>query len=172
MKQEVAAAEGAWQQTAAINRTLQPYLHSGENLVVNGGFEENILNGGFDWIYQMNPHAALAIDTIDFSAGTHSLSITFDGQNPPEAGIFQFIPVKPNTQYEFTAQYKAEELDTASGPRFSLADPYSGVSYLLTDDILGTNPWRPAAGAIPYRAAHETVIVENRPPACGRSDPG
>ena len=42
-----------------------------------------------------------------------------------DAGIFQFIPVKPNTDYEFTAQYRAEELDTASGPRFSITDPYS-----------------------------------------------
>ena len=142
-KQEVAAAETAWQQTAAINRTLQPYLRSGENLVVNGGFEENILDGGFDWAFKMNPHATLAIDTIDFSAGTHSLSITFDGLNPPDAGIFQFIPVKPDAQYEFSAQYKAAELDTASGPRFSLTDPYSGVSCVLTDDILGTNAWRP-----------------------------
>jgi hypothetical protein len=142
-KQEVAAAQTAWQQVAGINRTLQPYLPSHQNLVVNGGFEENVLNGGFDWWYQSNPHAALAIDTSDFSGGTRSLSITFDGQNPRDAGISQFIPVKPNTEYEFSAQYRAEELDTASGPRFSITDPYSGDSYILSDDILGTNPWRP-----------------------------
>jgi tetratricopeptide (TPR) repeat protein len=142
-KQEVTAAQTAWQQDAGVNRSLQPYLPSRENLVVNGGFEENVLNGGFDWWYQSNPHAALAIDTSDFSGGTRSLSITFDGQNPGDAGISQFIPVKPNTEYEFSAEYRAEELDTASGPRFSITDPYTGVSYILTDDILGTNPWRP-----------------------------
>ena len=142
-KQEVAAAQTAWQQAAGVNRSLQAYLPSHQNLVVNGGFEENILNGGFDWWYQSNPHAALAIDTSDFSGGTRSLSITFDGQNPGDAGISQFIPVKPNTEYEFSAEYRAEELDTASGPRFSITDPYSGASYILTDDILGTNPWRP-----------------------------
>jgi len=36
------------------------------NLIVNGGFEENLLNGGFDWWYESNPHAALAIDTDQF----------------------------------------------------------------------------------------------------------
>src|ERR1039458_4368426 len=51
-KQEVVAAQTAWQQLAGVNRSLQPYLPSGENLVVNGGFEENLLNGGFDWWYQ------------------------------------------------------------------------------------------------------------------------
>jgi tetratricopeptide (TPR) repeat protein len=142
-KQEVAAAQTAWQQAASVNRSLQAYLPSHQNLVVNGGFEENILNGGFDWWYQSNPHAAVAIDTSEFSGGTRSLSITFDGQSADDPGIFQFIPVKPNTQYEFSAQYRSEELDTASGPRFSIADAYTGTSYVLTDDILGTNPWHP-----------------------------
>jgi len=141
-KHKVADAQAAWQQSAGINRSLQAYLPSRENLVVNGGFEEDILNGGFDWWYQSNPHVALAIDTSEFSGGTRSLSITFDGQNPGESGISQFIPVKPNTDYQFTAEYRAEELDTASGPRFSISDPYTGVSYLLSDDILGTNTWR------------------------------
>lgn len=143
-KQEVTAAETAWQQAASVNRSLQLYLSSHQNLVVNGGFEENILNGGFDWWYQPNSHAALSIDTSDFSAGTRSLSISFDGMNAPDAGIFQFIPVKPSTEYAFSADYRAEELDTASGPRFSITDPYSKTSYVLTDDILGTNPWRQA----------------------------
>src|SRR6202795_1355088 len=38
-KQEVAAAQAAWQQLASVNPSLQVYLPSRENLVVNGGFE-------------------------------------------------------------------------------------------------------------------------------------
>ena len=141
-QQQVAAAQNAWQQLAGLNPSLEPYLPSRENLIINPGFEENVLNGGFDWSYLSNPHVALAIDTGEFHSGTRSLSITFDGQNPPDAGIFQFIPVKPNTEYEFSAAYKTEELVTASGPRFSIADAYTNASYVLTDDSLGTNPWR------------------------------
>ena len=141
-QQEVAAAQNAWHQLASLNPSLQPYLPSRENLIINAGFEENVLNGGFDWSYVPNPHVALAIDTSEFHSGTRSLSITFDGQNPPDAGIFQFIPVKPNTEYEFSAAYKTEEIVTASGPRFSIADAYTNASYVLTDDSLGTNPWR------------------------------
>src|SRR5580693_9375623 len=62
-KKEVAAAQTAWQQLAGVDHSLQPYLPSRENLIVNGGFEENVLNGGFDWWYESNTHAALAIDT-------------------------------------------------------------------------------------------------------------
>jgi tetratricopeptide (TPR) repeat protein len=156
-KQEVAAAQTAWQQISGLNRSLQAYLPSRENLVVNGGFEENVLNGGFDWWFQSNPHAALAIDTSEFSAGTRSLSITFDGQSAGDAGIFQFVPVKPNTEYEFSAQYRAQELDTASGPRFSLADPYGGASFVLTDDILGTNAWRPVQAQ--FRTGPNTKLL-------------
>ena len=141
-QQEVAAAQNAWHQLASLNPSLQPYLPSRENLIINAGFEENVLNGGFDWSYLPNPHVALAIDTSEFHSGTRSLSITFDGQNAADAGIFQFIPVKPNTEYEFSAAYKTEDLVTASGPRFSIADAYSNASYVLTDDSLGTNPWR------------------------------
>ncbi|HVR23571.1 MAG TPA: carbohydrate binding domain-containing protein [Candidatus Polarisedimenticolia bacterium] len=141
-KQEVAAAKKAWLQLASLNPSLQPYLPSAENLIVNGGFELDILNGGFDWWYQPNPHAVLAIDTTEFHDGIQSLSITFDGQNASETGISQFIPVKPNTEYEFSAEYRTEELETASGPRFSITDPYTNAPYVLTDEILTTNPWR------------------------------
>ena len=140
-KQEVAAAQTAWQQLAGVDRSLQPYLPSPENLVVNGGFEEDVLNGGFDWWYQSNPHAALAIDTSNFFSGTRSLSITFDGRNPPDAGILQFIPVKPNTDYEFSAESRTEDIESASGPRFSIVDAYTNALYVLTDDLLATNPW-------------------------------
>jgi hypothetical protein len=141
-KQEVTAAQRAWQQMAGVNRALQPYLPSRENLIVNGGFEENVLNGGFDWWYELNPHAALAIDTSVFFNGTRSLSVTFDGHNPGDAGILQFVPVKASTNYEFSAEYKTEDIDSASGPRFAIGDAYTNTSYVLTNDLLGTNPWR------------------------------
>jgi len=46
-KQEVAAAKTAWQQLATVDESLQPYLPTRENLIINGGFEEQLLNGGF-----------------------------------------------------------------------------------------------------------------------------
>ncbi len=140
-KQEITAAKTAWQQLAQVNREIQPYLASRENLIVNGGFEENLLNGGFDWSYESNPHAALAIDTDQFYDGTRSLSVTFDGRNAPDAGIAQLIPVKPDTEYEFSAESRTQDIDSASGPRFAIADAYTNFSYVLTDDLLGTNPW-------------------------------
>ena len=141
-QREVAEAQTVWQQLAVLDPSLQSYLPTAENLIVNGGFEENLLNGGFDWLYELEPHVVLAIDTSDFHSGARSLSITFDGQSAAGAGISELIPTKPNTEYEFSAQFKAEELESASGPRFAIDDAYTGTSYVLTDDVIGTNPWR------------------------------
>ena len=157
MHQEVAGAQSAWQQLAGIDRSLERYLPSRENLIVNGGFEEKLLNGGFDWWYQQYPHVALAIDNSEFHSGTRSLSITFDGLNASEAGISQLIPVKPDTDYEFSAEYRTEELETASGPRFAITDAYSNTSYVLTDDVLDTSPWR--LQEVQFHTAPDTHLV-------------
>ncbi len=140
-KQQVTSAVTAWRQLAQLDEQIRPYLPSPDNLVVNGGFEENLLNGGFDWWYDPNPNAKLAIDTNNFFSGTRSLSVTFNGRNAADAGITQFIPVKPDTDYEFSAQSKTQDIDSASGPRFAIADAYTLSAYALTDDLLGSNPW-------------------------------
>jgi hypothetical protein len=49
--------------------------------------------------------------------------------------------VKPDTDYEFSAESRTQDIDSASGPRFSITDAYTNGSYVLTDDMLGTNPW-------------------------------
>lgn len=139
--QQVGAAIHAWQQLANIDEQIRPYLASSANLIVNGSFEEALLNGGFDWWYEPNPHAKLAIDTDQFFSGTRSLSVTFDGRTAPDAGIAQFVPVKPDTDYEFSAVSKTLDIDSASGPRFAVGDAYTLSSYVLTDDLLGSTPW-------------------------------
>ena len=140
-QRDVPAAQNAWQQLAGIDRSLERYLPSPENLIVNGGFEERLLNGGFDWWYQPYSHVVLAVDSSEFHSGSRSLSVTFDGLSASEAGISQLMPVKPDTDYEFSAESRSEELETASGPRFSIADAYTNASYVLSDDVLGTTPW-------------------------------
>jgi Carbohydrate binding domain len=141
LKQEVLAAQVAWFQLATIDKSLQAYLPSHYNLIVNGGFEEKLLNGGFDWWYEAHPHAALAIDSSEFYSGTRSLSVTFDGENVSAIGISHLIAVKPDTDYEFSAESRIEDIESASGPRFAIVDAYTNRSYVLTDDLLGTNPW-------------------------------
>jgi hypothetical protein len=139
--QQVTPAVTAWRQLAQVDEQIRPYLPGPENLIVNGGFEEPLLNGGFDWWYEPNPNAKLAIDADQFFSGTRSLSVTFNGRNAPDAGIIQLVPVKPGSDYEFSAQSKTQDIDSASGPRFVIGDAYTLSSLALTDDLLGSNPW-------------------------------
>jgi tetratricopeptide (TPR) repeat protein len=157
MHHEVAVAQKAWQQLAGMDRSLERYLPSSENLIVNGGFEENLLNGGFDWWYQQQSHVALGLETTDFHSGTRSLSITFDGNSVGEAGLSQLIPIKPDTSYEFSAESKTEDIDSASGPRFAITDAYTNSSFVLTDDLLGSNPWRQQQ--VRFRTGAETNLI-------------
>ena len=119
-KHEVAAAQTAWQQLAGVNRSLQPYLPSGDNLVVNGGFEENLLNGGFDWWYQSNPHAVLAIDTSEFHSGTRSLSVTFDGQSSLGSRNLSVHPCK--TKHPLRVQCRIQDGGTGDCQRSAFCD--------------------------------------------------
>ncbi len=157
---KVAEASTAWQQLAQVDEEIRPYLASPANLIVNGGFEETLLNGGLDWWYEPNPHAKLAIDTDQFHSGTRSLSVTFDGRNAPDAGIAQFVPVKPDTDYEFSAESKTQDIDSGSGPRFLLGDAYSLTTYFLTDDLLGSTPWHKQQARFHTGPKTELVFVK------------
>src|SRR6185312_7033169 len=50
-----------WQQCATLCG-LSNYQPSPENLVVNGDFNLDVLNGGFDWQYRQSKEVALALD--------------------------------------------------------------------------------------------------------------
>jgi tetratricopeptide (TPR) repeat protein len=138
---QIAAAEQVWQQLAERNRELQTYSQPG-NLIVDGGFERDFLNGGFDWRYTVIDPVQLSIDTGEFQSGGQSLRMNFKGPGVDDIGIFEYVPVLPSTQYQFSTYTKAQDVESASGPRLSVADAYSGESYVLTNDSLGTTGWR------------------------------
>ena len=100
------------------------------------------MNGGFDWRYELLDAVQLSVDTSDFHGGNQSLRIAFKGPAVANAGFFQFVPVHPNTDYRFSAYTKAQDIESASGPRVVIVDAYSSDSYVTTDDSLGTTGWR------------------------------
>src|SRR6202044_2138263 len=100
----------AWKQMAS-RFGLSSYLASTNNLVVNGNFDLNILNAGFDWQYQKQTGVSLAPDSSDYHAGRRSVLITFDGPGITDAGIYQYVVVQPNTTYDFSAYYKNSEME-------------------------------------------------------------
>ena len=68
--------------------------------------------------------------------------MVFKGPGISNPGLFEYVPVQPNTNYHFSVYTKAEDIESASGPRVTVVDAYSGRSYALSEDSSGTTGWR------------------------------
>ena len=135
------AAAAAWEQAASV-LNLPAYLPTADNLIVNGGFSLDVLNGGFDWTYQTQPGVSLLLDASDFRVGQRSLSITFEGPGISDAGIRQWIPVRGATAYDFTAYYKSSAYEGAGGPQIVLRDFYTGEPVFTSDPLNDADFWK------------------------------
>jgi Carbohydrate binding domain len=136
-----------WQQ-AATPFGLSSYLPTRNNLIVNGGFSLEILNGGFDWQYQKQQPVTLTLDpTEHHGGGNRSLLITFDGSGVIDAGIYQFIAVQPGTNYEFSAYYRNGDFEGAGGPHISIQDVVTQAVLYESDELKEAGEsWKPVTG--------------------------
>jgi tetratricopeptide (TPR) repeat protein len=139
-------AARVWQQAANLSG-LAAYQPTEENLLVNGDFSLDILNGGFDWSYQKSAAVSLALDPDEGHSGSKSLRILFQGPGIEDAGIRQLISVDPNTRYEFSGYYKAQEMDGAGAPKFAIQDLYDGATFFMSDDLRDTESWTRVNGS-------------------------
>lgn len=142
---EVDEAVLVWKQ-AASRFGLASYLPSSANLVVNGSFNLNILNAGFDWQHEKQSGVNLSFDQTDFHSGRRSLLINFDGPGIVDAGIYQFVAVQPNTKYDFSAYYKNGEIEGAGGPHFSVQDMYTQAVYYESEELKDAGFWKSVDG--------------------------
>lgn len=138
-QKQVAAAQAAWQQLV-VHNLLQAYLSPGDS-VVNGGFEQTVLEGGFDWRHTAVPGVRVAVEEGQARAGARSLRVAFDDTAAADAGLSQFVPVEPGAEYELSAYVKAD-LVAASGPRLAVFDAYTHAVYGMTEEAPGSAPWR------------------------------
>ena len=135
------AAMSAWEQTADV-LGLSAYLPTEDNLVVNGNFSLDILNGGFDWTYVDRPEISKVLDPSDFHQGHRSLFLNFLGPGIHDAGIQELIPVHGATTYDFSAYYKSADFEGAGGPQIVLRDAYTGTPLFTSDPLNDAGFWK------------------------------
>ena len=135
------AAMSAWLQSADT-LGLSAYLPTEDNLVVNGDFSLDILNGGFDWNYVNRTGVRPLLDASDFRQGHRSLSLTFEGPGINDAGIQQLIPVRGATTYDFSVYYKSADFEGAGGPQIVLRDAYTGTPLYTSDSLNEADFWK------------------------------
>jgi len=146
----------AWREAASL-LGLNAYLPSSNNLIVNGDFHLDVLNGGFDWQHQKRASVSLSLDTSEFHGGHRSLAITFDGPGIVDAGVYQVVTVKPNTTYQFSGHYRNGEMEGAGGLHFSIEDLYSSRSYFLSDELKFASVWKNVSAE--FSTGPETKVV-------------
>jgi hypothetical protein len=142
---EVDEARLVWQQ-ATPRFGLSSYLPRQTNLIVNGDFRLDVLNGGFDWQYEKQPSVTLTLDPSDFHGGHRSLLIAFDGPGVVDAGIRQYIAVQPKTRYQFSAYYKNGDFEGAGGPHFTIQDAYTESVVYESDELKEAGFWKSVIG--------------------------
>jgi hypothetical protein len=125
-------------------------IPSDGNLITNGGFEKKeILGGGFDWKMTNVPGAEISFDHSMPFEGKESLKIVFNGkENIDFRHVYQFVALKPNSEYVLKAHMKTKAVTTKSGIRIEV----SGVGpafYGASESLIGDNGWRELM--IPFR---------------------
>jgi len=139
----------AWQQAIAA-AGMKPEVSPQGSLIWNGGFEGELLNGGFAWRYMPVDGADMNFDEDTAHSGSRSLRVVFDGSaNVDFEHIWQWVVVEPNTHYRFSSYLKTEELTTDSGIRFQIEDgshpgnlpQFKLDPTRLTPNIVGTQSW-------------------------------
>ena len=158
------AAMSAWEE-AAGSLGLTAYLPTEDNLVVNGDFSLDILNGGFDWTYVNRLGVRPLLDASDFRQGRRSLSLTFEGPGISDAGVQQLIPVHGNTTYDFSAYYKSADFEGAGGPQVVLRDTYTGAPLYASDPLNDADFWKEVHTKIrtPETTTLLTLAIERFP---------
>jgi hypothetical protein len=158
------AAMLAWEQSAE-SLGLSAYLPSEDNLVVNGDFSLDILNGGFDWTYVNRIGVKPLLDPSDFRQGHRSLSLTFEGPGINDAGVQQLIPVHGGTTYDFSVYYKSMEFEGAGGPQIVLRDAYTGAPLYASDTLNDADFWKEVHSqvTIPNSTALLVLAIERFP---------
>jgi tetratricopeptide (TPR) repeat protein len=158
------AAMSAWEQ-ASSPLGLSAYLPTDDNLVVNGDFSLDILNGGFDWMYVNRTGVRPLLDASDFRQGRRSLSLTFEGPGIADAGIQQLIPVHGATTYDFSAYYKSADFEGAGGPQIVLRDAYTGAPLFVSDPLTDADFWKEVHSKIttPASTSLLSLVIERFP---------
>lgn len=144
----------------------------GSNLVTNGNFEFDILNGGFDWRVIPTDGVIVSLDSMGAFEGTRALRFSFDGSRNVDYGhVFQYLLVQPNTRYRFSARMRVQGITSDSGLRFEVGDAYNMRNPLLsTENLVGTSDWSEQRGVFTTLADTHLLLVRLVRPASDKLD--
>ena len=120
---------------------LSPISES--DLITNGDFgKDEILGGGFDWKIENASGTQVSFDPSVSFEGKRSVKIVFTGkENVDFHHVYQFVPLKPDTEYVLSANMKTQAVTTKSGLKIEVVG--AGQAFQKdSEGLTGDNEWR------------------------------
>lgn len=156
---DVATADAVW--SAAFG--ARP-----AGIVVDGGFESDVVDGGFGWHLARTPGVRMEIAGADAAAaGRRGLAIEFTGGNVDLAAPSQVVPVGAERRYRLTARMRSEGLTSLAGPRLAVEGHPAcpGFGTVAGPELRGSRPWDDVAleFTTPPGCAAVRVLVRRAP---------
>jgi tetratricopeptide (TPR) repeat protein len=152
MKDRIEEAVHVWQQdlqkegSKGIHsnfESLKQSMRSETNLIWNGSFEEEILNGGFDWRFFGIPEVEVQTVLNESFYGIKCLRIRFSSSNVPYLHLRQALPILDPGIYRFEYYAKTLDLTSDQRPYFALrAFPENGRTYFHTEMLPANSSWQ------------------------------
>jgi hypothetical protein len=144
------------------------------NLITNGGFErEKILGSGFDWRIGKVKGAEISFDPSVAFEGKSSLRIVFDGrENVNFHHLYQYVPLRPETEYLLKTSMKSEKITTRSGVKIEIIG-IGGIGprfYGASESLTGDNEWKALAVTFRTPARSQGGLVRVRREETGKLD--
>jgi tetratricopeptide (TPR) repeat protein len=131
---------------------LRGYQSSATNLIVNSGFELELLNNGFDWHIAPRDGVHIQADILSHT-GDRSLRLDFDKSVAIDPGISQLIyvgSIPSSTRLTLTFYGRTEDLNARS--YLVIEDAESGAALFRTSEIISPNHWKQYSGTFTLRA--------------------
>ncbi|MEW6107711.1 MAG: carbohydrate binding domain-containing protein [Nitrospirota bacterium] len=139
--------------------------------VWNPDFEDDILNGGFDWVVREAEGADVFLDDTIRMTGSRSVGVTFDGKHNPDVTIIQqVVRVSPGAKYTLRGYVKTASLTTTNGIFFSIQGHNCSGFNKRSDVITGTNFWREVILNFETPADCRAVTINARRERSGKFD--
>ena len=153
-------ADQVWSDLRRKGLVENAQANPGQNLVLNGDFEENLSNIGFDWRIKLFEGFYASLDDTTYHSPTHALLIQFSGKrNLDYRLVWQFVRVTPKRSYELRAFAKTESITTDSGPCLEIRDAYEpGRLDKFSEGLTGsTTGWN--ALTVDFTAGPKTDLI-------------
>ena len=131
------------------------------SLIWNPGFDNEILNGGFDWMISGAEGVDIFVDDSIRMTGSRSLGVSFDGTHNPDITVArQVVRVSPGTRYTLKGYIKTDAITTTNGIFFDVEGHKCEGLNMRSETVTGTNFWRELTVDFAVPSKCNAVVLE------------